>query len=55
MNIVMNDAGRFIEVQGTAEGHAFTDEEFAAMVALARSGIAEIIDAQNTAIAQATT
>ena len=29
MNIVMNDAGRFIEVQGTAEGHAFTDDEFA--------------------------
>jgi ribonuclease PH len=54
MNIVMNDAGRFIEVQGTAEGHAFTDEEFATMIALARSGIAEIIDAQNTAIAQAT-
>ena len=49
-----NDAGRFIEVQGTAEGHAFTDEEFTAMIALARSGIAEIIEAQNTAIAQAT-
>ena len=34
--------------------HAFTDEEFAAMIALARSGIADIIDAQNTAITQAT-
>ena len=54
MNIVMNDAGRFIEVQGTAEGHAFTDEEFTAMIALARSGIAEIIEAQNAAIDQAT-
>ena len=54
MNIVMNDAGRFIEVQGTAEGHAFTDDEFTAMVALARSGIAEIIEAQNAAIEQAT-
>ena len=54
MNIVMNDAGRFIEVQGTAEGHAFTDDEFTAMIALARAGIAEIIEAQNTAIAQAT-
>ena len=54
MNIVMNDAGRFIEVQGTAEGHAFTDDEFTAMIALARSGIAEIIEAQNAAIAQAT-
>ena len=54
MNIVMNDAGHFIEVQGTAEGHAFTDEEFAAMIRLARSGIEEIIAAQNAAIAQAT-
>lgn len=54
MNIVMNDAGRFIEVQGTAEGHAFTDDEFTAMIALARAGIAEIIEAQNAAIAQAT-
>ena len=46
MNIVMNEAGRFIEVQGTAEGHAFTDEEFAAMLRLARSGIEQVIDAQ---------
>lgn len=53
MNIVMNDAGRFIEVQGTAEGHAFTDEEFNAMLALARQGVATIIDAQNEAIAAA--
>ncbi len=50
MNVVMNDAGRFIEVQGTAEGHAFSDEEFDAMIALARAGIAEIIVAQNAAI-----
>lgn len=53
MNIVMNDAGRFIEVQGTAEGHAFTDDEFAAMLGLARSGIVEILAAQNEAIASA--
>ncbi len=51
MNIVMNDAGRFIEVQGTAEGHAFDDNEFSAMLGLARSGIAEIIIAQNEAVA----
>jgi ribonuclease PH len=50
MNIVMNDAGHFIEVQGTAEGHAFTDDEFGAMLGLARAGIAQIIDAQNEAI-----
>ena len=54
MNIVMNDAGRFIEVQGTAEGHAFTDEEFAAMVALAKAGIEDIVVAQREAIAAAT-
>ena len=53
MNIVMNDAGRFIEVQGTAEGHAFTDDEFTAMIGLARSGIAQIITLQNDAIASA--
>ena len=54
MNIVMNDAGRFIEVQGTAEGHAFTDDEFTAMIGLARAGIADIIVAQNEAIKAAT-
>jgi len=51
MNIVMNDAGRFIEVQGTAEGHAFSDDEFSAMLGLARSGIVDIITAQSEAIA----
>ena len=35
MNVVMNEAGRFIEVQGTAEGHAFTGDEFDAMIELA--------------------
>jgi len=53
MNIVMNEAGRFIEVQGTAEGHAFTDDEFSAMIGLARNGIAEILSVQNEAIATA--
>jgi ribonuclease PH len=54
MNIVMNDAGRFIEVQGTAEGHAFTDDEFSAMIALARGGISDIVTAQREAVAAAT-
>ena len=53
MNIVMNEAGGFIEVQGTAEGHAFSDDEFGAMLGLARSGIADIIVAQREAIAAA--
>ncbi len=51
MNIVMNEAGNFIEVQGTAEGHAFTDGEFSAMLDLARKGVAEIITAQNEVLA----
>jgi len=52
MNIVMNEAGRFIEVQGTAEGHAFTDDEFNAMLALAKVGISEIIVAQNDVLSR---
>jgi ribonuclease PH len=52
MNVVMNEAGNFIEVQGTAEGHAFTDDELAAMLKLAHSGINEIIDAQNAALSE---
>lgn len=54
MNIVMNEAGHFIEVQGTAEGHAFTEQEFNAMIGLARAGIEDIIVAQNEAISAAT-
>ena len=50
MNVVMNDAGRFIEVQGTAEGHAFTDAELTAMLALAGSGIGQVIAVQNEAL-----
>ena len=50
MNIVMNEAGGFIEVQGTAEGHAFREEELQAMLALARKGISEIVQAQQDAL-----
>jgi ribonuclease PH len=53
MNVVMNDAGRFIEVQGTAEGHAFSREEFDVLLELASKGIGEIIEKQNLAIAAA--
>jgi len=51
MNVVMNEAGRFIEVQGTAEGHAFTRTEFDEMLVLAEKGIKEITELQNAAIA----
>ena len=50
MNVVMNDGGGFIEVQGTAEGHAFRDDELQAMLALARKGIDEIVGAQRAAL-----
>ncbi|WP_428605400.1 ribonuclease PH [Sedimenticola sp.] len=51
MNVVMNDAGAFIEVQGTAEGHAFHLQELNAMLALADSGIREIMGVQQQAMA----
>ena len=50
MNVVMNDAGAFIEVQGTAEGHAFRREELQSMLELAEKGIAEIMQAQRRAL-----
>ncbi len=53
MNVVMNDAAGFIELQGTAEGHAFRDDELAAMLTLARGGIAQLIEAQRAALAGA--
>ncbi len=51
MNVVMNDGGGFIELQGTAEGHAFRREELDALTALAQKGIGELIDAQRKALA----
>jgi ribonuclease PH len=51
MNVVMNDAGGIIEIQGTAEGHAFRRAELDAMLALADTGIAQIIAAQRAALA----
>lgn len=46
MNIVMTENGHFIEIQGTAEGRAFQDNELDNLLSLARTGIAEIITAQ---------
>ena len=50
MNIVMNDAGAFIELQGTAEGHAFRQEELEAMLSLARDGISQLLHKQREAL-----
>ncbi len=46
MNVVMNSHGGFIEVQGTAEGAAFSEQELGSMLALARSGIERIFELQ---------
>jgi len=52
MNIVMNDGGGFIELQGTAEGHAFRRDELDALLGLAERGIAQLLDAQREALAR---
>ena len=49
MNVVMNNQGGFIEVQGTAEGASFSDEELTTMLGLARKGIKEIFELQTHA------
>jgi ribonuclease PH len=51
MNVVMNEAGAFIEVQGTAEGHAFRRDELDAMLALATAGSAQLIELQRLSAA----
>ncbi|MDT8407035.1 MAG: ribonuclease PH [Methylococcales bacterium] len=50
MNVVMNDNHAFIEIQGTAEGHAFRKEELDAMLALASDGIEQLMVKQKAAI-----
>ena len=50
MNVVMNDNGGFIEVQGTAEGHPFNKNELDSMLALAESGIKELFEHQRLAL-----
>ena len=52
MNVVMTAADSFVEVQGSGEESTFTDEELAAMLALARSGIGELLAAQKTALGE---
>ncbi len=51
INVVMNEAGGLIEVQGTAESHAFLREEFDRMLDLAAGGIGHVLAAQNAALA----
>ena len=52
MNVVMNDGGAFIEIQGTAEGHAFGSDELNTMLSLAKQGIEQLVATQREALEQ---
>lgn len=52
MNIVMNDKGGFIEIQGTAEGEAFSQADLDAMLKLGKDAIAQLLDKQMEALSQ---
>ena len=52
MNFVMTEAGGFIEIQGTAEGEAFSAAEMQAMTALAQKGIAQLIEQQRATLSE---
>jgi ribonuclease PH len=49
-NFVMTGSGKFVEIQTTAEGKPFDDDEFQALLGLARSGIAELVGLQKLAV-----
>ena len=50
MNVVMTGAGHFIEVQGTAEGAAFSRSEMDVLLGLAEQGISELVRLQQAAL-----
>ena len=52
MNVVMNEAGGLIEIQGTAEGHAFQRGELDRLLDLATKGIEELLEAQRAVLAR---
>ncbi|MDH3194937.1 MAG: ribonuclease PH [Hyphomicrobiales bacterium] len=49
-NFVMTGSGGIVEIQGTAEAKPFSEEEFSALLALARSGIGRLVDLQKMAV-----
>jgi len=51
MNVVATERGRFVELQGTAEGATFSEEEMQAMLALAKAGIAQLVVKQREVLA----
>ena len=52
MNVVMTESGRFVEVQGTAEGMPFSRSELDELLSLAEHGIASLLDAQTAVLAE---
>jgi ribonuclease PH len=50
MNVVMTGSRRFIELQGTGEESTFDDQQLAELLALAKLGIGQVIEAQRTAL-----
>lgn len=50
MNIVMDEEGSFIEIQGTGEGRAFNADELNQLIGLGKKGIAELMEKQNKAV-----
>ncbi len=52
MNLVMNDSGQFIELQGSGEEATFSETELASLLALGKSGIKELFAAQQKALVQ---
>ncbi len=50
-NFVMTGAGALIEVQGSAEGAPFSEEQLLALLALARGGVAKLVEMQKATVA----
>jgi len=54
MNVVMTEAGEFIELQGSGEESTFNDRQLSEMLALCKAGIQQLFEAQKTALAERT-
>ena len=52
MNVVMNEASHFVEIQGTAEGHAFRRDEMNSMLDLAQLGIKQLLQIQASVLSE---
>ncbi len=50
LNVVMTESGKLVEIQGTAEGAPFTEQEFTSLLGLAKKGIADLIKIQKTSL-----